>query len=264
MTDYSTYTTIPDAAYLGTLHAAGQSAGLRAGVFAKIGDSISYWSSFMGPLGLDTCPVVWGEHYHLRDTLNYFRATIARRYNSFLEQSTAALRGGTTADLLASYSNFLSTYRYYTSLCTGKTTLECAYDTLTPAFAVILIGTVSLPAGVSGFQAGLQSIVDITVARNIIPILTTIPPRLDGSYNIAGFNSAVSQVATSSDVPLIDWYAAMQALPGQGIGSDGVHPSWSPNGNTADFSAAGLNYGWNVRNIITLEALRMVRAAVAE
>jgi lysophospholipase L1-like esterase len=267
MTDYSQYVTIPSASHCASLFTAGQSGGLRAGVFAKIGDSISYWQYFLGPLGFSRTPTVWGDHANLAPTVTYFSATTARIANSFADRSVATLRGGTSADLLALLSNYTASVRYDNggALCSGKTPIACTCDDLTPAYALVMIGTNDLPGGnASGFQANLQTIVNTLTGRNIIPVLSTLPPRLDGSYNVAGFNAAISAVSSGSNIPLIDLNAALTALGAgnnYGIGVDNVHPSWSANGNTADFTNAGLLYGYNVRNICTLEALRLVRSA---
>ncbi len=54
----------------------------------------------------------------------------------------------------------------------------------------------------------------------------------------------------------------------QGISGDGVHPNayagCAPHCGSTDFSADGLRYGYNVRNLISLEALAKVLRVVIE
>jgi lysophospholipase L1-like esterase len=146
-------------------------------------------------------------------------------------------------------------------LCSGQTPLACALSTYTPAIALILIGTNDLPgADVSGFQTRLTTLITTVLANNTIPILSTLPRRLDDTYNVAGFNAAIATVATANNVPLIDLNAALETITNYGIGSDNVHLSWPSPANTADFTQ--LDYGYNLRNALCLQALYQVRNAV--
>jgi hypothetical protein len=51
-------------------------------------------------------------------------------------------------------------------------------------------------------------------------------------------------------------------LPGQGIGSDGLHPTTSPDG-ACSLTDPDLAYGFDTRNLITLVQLDRVRSALA-
>jgi hypothetical protein len=48
----------------------------------------------------------------------------------------------------------------------------------------------------------------------------------------------------------------------QGISDDGVHPSVLRGDAAADFTAAGLRYGYNQRNLTALQILSVIRRRV--
>ncbi|HEY5920234.1 MAG TPA: SGNH/GDSL hydrolase family protein, partial [Kofleriaceae bacterium] len=75
------------------------------------------------------------------------------------------------------------------------------------------------------------------------------------------FNRFIRAIAQGRGIPLVDLHRDMAPLPNRGLSSDGIHPSVSPNGACV-LTSAGLAYGYNVRNLISVEALARVRAAL--
>jgi lysophospholipase L1-like esterase len=72
------------------------------------------------------------------------------------------------------------------------------------------------------------------------------------------FNAILAALTREYDVPLLDYWSALQGLPNDGLGSDGVHPSTAPSGNSANFTPEYLQYGMTVRNLTALWALDAV------
>src|SRR5439155_3423144 len=117
---------------------------------------------------------------------------------------------------------------------------------------------------VDAFGADLWTIVDTMIARGVVPIVTTPPPiHSDPTTDARSllFGRVARAIAQGRQVPLVDLYRELVPLPNQGIGSDGLHPTIAPDG-TCMLSAADLQYGFNVRNLITIDALGRARAAV--
>jgi hypothetical protein len=56
----------------------------------------------------------------------------------------------------------------------------------------------------------------------------------------------------------VDFRALMDAAPNRGLGEDGMHPSVPPDNNPANFSANNLQYGYALRNLLTVQALYAV------
>ena len=70
---------------------------------------------------------------------------------------------------------------------------------------------------------------------------------------VAEFNGYIVAIAQENDLPVWNFWRALQGLPNQGLGSDGVHPSVAP--DAADFTPANLQYGNTVRNLTALQLL---------
>ena len=107
------------------------------------------------------------------------------------------------------------------------------------------------------FEADMRQVLDLTIARGIVPVLSTIPPLfrtgLDGRAE--QLNVIIVKLAREYDIPLWDYWSALQGLPNSGLGSDGVHPTTAPAGHSADFTPQYLQYGMVVRNLTALYVL---------
>lgn len=226
----------------------GREAGNRPNVFSKIGDSITVAGYFLRPIGV-------GD-YNLRDfsslfpVVQYFLAERAWDSNSFANNSLGAANGWTT-ELLFDPS------RANPSVCNpGEVPIECEYRVVRPALALIMLGTndcTFMPADL--YRAHLNHIVELSIARGVIPVLSTIPPRPGLEGAVEQFNAIITQVARAHDVPLWDYYTLMRDLPNQGLSPDNIHPSAPPSGSAADFTPENLAYGYTVRNLTALIVL---------
>jgi len=216
-------------------------------VFAKVGDSITAAEAFVrcfdGNVGL-------GSHADLAPTLAYFRAGDAAGTSPYARVSYAAV-GGTTAD---------------EPLAGSPCALDREITAIDPKLAIIMFGTNDVRYGhsVDQFGADLWELVERTLARGVVPTLSSIPP-IDGDpgadARIPIFNSVIRAIAQGRAIPFVDYYRELLALPNRGISGDGLHPSVSPSG-ACELTPAALAYGFNVRNLVTLEVLARVKAAL--
>jgi lysophospholipase L1-like esterase len=231
----------------------GQQLGNRANVFSKVGDSITASRHFLFPIG-------WGT-YNLRGysdlqaVVNYFSSASARDgNNSFANPSLAAYDGLTTAGVL-------SPDVAWKEVCLeNETPLECEYRVVQPSVALIMLGTndVVLLTG-DAYRANLERIVQISMDRGVVPVLSLIPMRIGYEGSAAAFNQIISDVANAYAVPL--WRFSLQGLENNGL-ADGVHPSWPSTADdyaaSADLSTENLRFGYPVRNLSALQALDAV------
>jgi len=216
-------------------------------VFGKIGDSITATSNFLACF--DGPVVDLDSHAALAGTLAYFQAGDADGTTPYSRISLAATGGWTTADVLAG----------------APSPLDRELLAITPRYGVTLLGTNDVRYGraVDDFGADLWAIVDRLRARGAIPILSTLPAMAGdpaGNARIELFGRVIRAIAQGRSLPLIDLHLALSALPGDGLGADGIHPSTAPQGACA-LTPDGLGYGYNVRNLLSLEALDRARRA---
>jgi hypothetical protein len=235
----------------------GLAAGNRAAVFVKVGDSITQSGSFLWDYGPTSALTRWsfGAYSDFEPPRAYFNATLVdERHSSFDRESLAADSGWTSTRALAADAMLL----------------RQELSTLRPSIALIMLGSGDVDVNeVSVFRANLTRVVQIVLAANVIPVLSTIPRRTNSATTRMMwpfFVEAIREVAAAQQVPLQDYWIAMEPLPGNGLSEDGEHPSVYrlPSGHAepTDFTPAGLAYGYNVRNLQTLATLAHVRAVV--
>jgi hypothetical protein len=255
----------------------GQSLGNHAGVFAKIGDSITASDSFLKSVGCGE--TILGADRSIARPIRFFTrfrfpASMTDAWcgiaNSFTRASLSATEGWTTLDALTPQPGL-------PAACAGgfDSPLACELHLLHPAMAIIMYGTNDLQRinQPTAYRRRLIAIVRVVEAAGVVPILSTIPPRFDSAVlgrRVAPTNAIVRAVAAAERVGLVDYWQALMA-PGvvnHGVSSDGVHPNLYGNCAppvgcaSATFTTAGLRYGYNIRNYTTIKALWMVKTVI--
>jgi len=237
----------------------GLNLGNRSNVFSKIGDSITVNISFMTPFGTHSYGL--HEHAYLQAAVDYYNGSWARTHNSFANESLAAEVGWTSWRVITSGEG-------NPDYCNAdETPLECEYRWVRPSVAIIMLGTNDVAGTPPGsYDYPLREIINTSLENGVIPVLTTIPPMDRNEYSawVLAYNQVVAELSQAYGVPLVDYWAALQGLPNDGLGSDGVHPSSAPGGNNGILSQDNLRYGVPVRNLVTLQALDLILSSVIE
>lgn len=231
----------------------GQALNLNDRAFAKVGDSISVSDHWLKPIAAGDFHTA--DYRYLNDVIAHFGS------DSFARASAAAGIGWSSFIILdpdsADPDQCLS----------GESPLICEYRIMQPAVALIMLG--SNDVGIlqpSDYRYNMRRILDLTLARGIIPVLSTIPQRVGFEDRVDVFNRIVRDLAAEYRLPLVDYFAAMVLLPGLGLDEDGVHPNVAPHGlkGEVDFHAENLNYGYVIRNLTTLQILDAVYRVIRE
>lgn len=152
-------------------------------------------------------------------------------------------------------------------------------------FAVLMLGTNDASAGrsVQDFMADLTAIVDVLEGRDIVVILSTIPPHYAATALAESYNDSIRAFAQSRGLPLIDFEAEVLARRptdwnGTLMNSNDVHPSasgggytsssnpYSPGGDVAtDTTGDACTYvGYLLRSWLTVQKLKEVRLYVVD
>ncbi len=224
--------------------------GRRANAFAKVGDSITVAQMYLTPFGQNVYHL--GEYAYLQTVLDHFGTTTED--NSFIKRSSAVAVGWSTRDVLdpSKAARF--------GCPQGMTPLMCEYGTSRGSFALIMLGTNDATVmDVAEFQNNLNTIVAQTIDEGVVPVLFTVPPLLLSNWDERPYNHAIIRVAQAHQTPVINFWLAVQPLPNYGISEDLVHPSSPPsNAGTTLFMPDKLQYGYTVRNLITLQGLDLL------
>lgn len=238
-------------AHVRAVFARGAAAGLRADVFSKLGDSITESGSFAQDIGHGWYEL--GAFADLEPVVRWFRRR-NRDDNAFTRASACATAGWESSQLLEGGD---------------RCPVERELQATRAAFAVLMIGTNDAErATPSALATHLGEILDRVERRNVVAIVSTIPSHRGAPAAHAAaeaINQRIRAAAAERHLPLIDYHGAMAALPSEGVSDDNVHPSvYVSNGDTraAVFTPEGLRYGYNVRNLLLLMALRRTLDAV--
>lgn len=217
-------------------------------VFAKIGDSITVSDGYLHCF--DGAAVNLDGRVALQPTLDFFRGGNAAGSSPFGRDSEAAVVGWSVQSALRG----------------APSPVDRELAAINPRFATVMYGTNDIENdNLSFYGDHMRTLVDLLLAQGVVPILSTLPPRDDkpsSDAEVPTYNTVVRALAQSRGVPLVDLHRRLLPLPGHGLGGDHLHPRSAPSG-ACDFTAAGLQAGYNVRNLLTLEALDRARAALS-
>ena len=267
-------------ARLTAIYLQGQASGNRADVFVKAGDSITESQAFLTEIGCGA--VNLAGHTAVLHAIDVFsRLALPTSYasawcgvaNSFTRTSLSAGVGWTAGDALQPFTDTPPDERCAATPYDAP--FPCELYLLRPSVALIMYGTndVERSSDPATFAQQLQALVGVSVSQGVIPILSTIPPRPGDPVmesRVAAYNAAIVRVAAAQQVPVVNyWRALVQGdTLNEGISSDGIHPNvfggCAPHCGSADFSAEGLRYGYNVRNLTSLQALEQVLHVVMD
>jgi len=249
---------------------AAHGSGLDLRNFVKVGDSITATNYFLGCFdgGGDGIPnlsgnpnmtIQLGGRAELASTVTHFRTNLLAGSTLYSRSSIAAQSGADASFPLTA------------------SRLDQEIAAVHPQFAVVMYGTndVGRPVGAGDlavnivpYETSMRGIADALLARGVIPIFTTMPPRQDSaSYPllVPAFNGVVRAIAQGRQIPLVDLNRELMALPSpHGMSADGMHPSVA-NWNTGCWFRTGdLQDGYNVRNLLTIQALHRVKTIIVD
>ena len=213
--------------------------GNNPSAFSKVGDCETSAEWFLGDFDKKAEMYSLGPYTDLQ-------AVIAEFQGSFNRRSLAAERSFTTASVLSPlWSN--------PEKCqSGDTPLECEYRLHKPAYAFIMLGTNEALSPIRTFESNMRRILDTTIDKGIVPILTTKADDLEGNGAV---NEVIVKLAREYDIPLWNYWAAVQPLPGGGLQEDRAHLTYA--GNRFDDPFA-MQKAWPVRNLTALQVLDRV------
>lgn len=227
---------------------------LRDDSFMKVGDSISATHEFLSCFETEELDLDDTGHGALEDVRQHFLATEIEGASPFARTSLATQVGMTARWALDG----------------DPPPVEREKATMTPRYALVMFGTNDVQFGGPtaaadvkyDFMAShMRELLDWHLQRGVVPVLYSIPPY-DGRFPeirqvVPTYNALLRAMAEHRQVPFVDYYREMKDLPNQGLRDDGVHPS-ADYIRLCNFDEDGLQLGYNVRNLLTLEALDRV------
>lgn len=226
------------------VYAQGQQIGRDPRVVSIVGDCESSSDWFLKDFAKDERFYDLGPYQSLQETIDYFNPSLG--YASY-----AALRGATATTVMTPL------WADPKACTNGETPLGCEYRVHNPAFALIALGTNDVHKG-EQFEPKMHEIIEYTLAQGIVPILVTKADNLEGDESI---NLTIARLAAQYQLPVWNFWAAVQSLPDQGLQDDGAHLTF---GSNFFNKPETLERAWPVRNLTALQVLEAMRLAVQE
>jgi hypothetical protein len=225
------------------IYARGQELGNNPQAYSKIGDCESTPTWFLGPFDGKPEEYSLGEYAYLQAVIEYFRGSHGR-------VSLASGRGYTAANALSP----LWADRTYCD--SSETPLTCEIRVQRPSYALVMLGTNDIYHQES-FDANMRQILDTLIENGVIPILSTKADNLEGDHAI---NLQIARLAYEYEIPLWNFWLAVQPLPSHGLLEDGSHLTWA--GPFFD-DPVRMKAAWPWRNLTALQSLDAVWRAAA-
>jgi hypothetical protein len=191
-----------------------------------------------------------GNHTELAPSVPFFNATPAAGNDSSFKRVSVAAKVGWSAGATVSGS---------------PSPIEQEITAISPSLSVVMLGTNNTyETGVVAFDRDLLKVVDLLLAKGVVPLISTIPPRGQSDANalVPEMNAVIRAIAQQRQIPLMDYWQTLIGLAGYGLASDGVHPQTYTSGGIGRgcwLTDEALSQGVNQRNLITLEALDRAR-----
>ena len=219
-------------------------------VFSKIGNSITVSKQNLHCFAGSKVNLA-GRSY-LQPTITHFSTSLPGGTTSFDRTSQCATIG----------------WSAWSALKGNPSPLQREISAVSPRFAVVMYGSNDIEGNnIFSYANNMLDVADTLIKNGVIPLMSTIPPRDDKPSSgalVPRYNAVVRGIAQARQVPLMNYHKLLMPLPRHGLAGDKLHPNvyWPSTGAAAcDFSTTGLTYGYNVRNLLTLEALHRVRTA---
>lgn len=228
----------------------GQEMGNDPHVFSRIGDCQNVASRFLGVFDSPGDYTLGDEYAYLQETIDYFAG-------SFVRQGFAVKGGYNVAAIL-------SPLRADKENCeAGESPVACEIRANNPSFAIISLEEWWANKPADEYEKYLRQIVEYTIDKGVVPILATKADNLEGDN---GINQAIARVAYDYDIPLWNFWAAVQPLPNHGLEKefDGFHLSFSGDAGNQFDDPYRMEFGWAWRNLTALQSLDAVRRGVTE
>ncbi|MGB7540038.1 MAG: hypothetical protein WBM17_15970 [Anaerolineales bacterium] len=210
--------------------------------FSKIGDCQNIVTYFLADF---ESPERYrlGDYAGLQETIDWFKGFFGRK--------SLAVKGGLN---VASVMNPLMADP--AACLPGESPLACELRINNPSVALISFEE-AWDGNVEKYETYLRKVIEYAIAQGVVPVVATKADNLEGGDRI---NALVARLAWEYDIPLWNFWRAVQPLPYHGLTKDGFHLTQAKGLHNYFFDLPPNNWsGWMARNFSALQALDAAR-----
>ena len=220
----------------------GQELGNDPHAFSKVGDCESATDWFLEDFDKSPETYSLGPYSELEAVIAYFQG-------SYGWQSAAANKGAKAASMLTPL--WADPKRCESQ----ETPLACEYRLRKPSFALIMLGSNDVWK-IETFEGNMRKIIEYSIEQGVVPILATKADNVEKDHQV---NQTIARLGAEYDIPVWNYWRAVQDLPSHGLQEDGVHLTWAQ--NRFD-DARIMKSAWPWRNLTALQVLDAAMKAV--
>jgi len=213
--------------------------------FSVIGDCQNVSSYFLAVFEKPGEFSLGEEYAYLQPTIDYYEGSYSR-------QSLAVKGGFNVAAILAPV-------RADPKSCNNdESPLDCELRAWKPSVVFVSMETWWSEKPEEEYDKYMRRVVERILEKGVVPILATKADNLEGDHSI---NATIAQIAYDYDIPLWNFWAAVQPLPNHGLSSDNFHLTFAR--NFFD-DPVRMKSAWPWRNLTALQTLDVVRRGLTE
>jgi hypothetical protein len=213
--------------------------------FSIIGDCQNVSSYFLSTFEKPGDYNLGTEYAYLQPTIDYYHGSFSR--------VSVAVKGGFNAAAV------ISPLRADPKICnSNESPLDCELRLWRPSVVFVSMETWWSHKPAEEYDKYMRKVLDRILETGAVPIIATKADNLEGDNSI---NATVAELAYEYDIPLWNFWAAVQPLPDRGLSDDGFHLTFAR--NFFDDTTRMQN-AWPWRNLTALQTLDVVRKSLAE
>lgn len=213
--------------------------------FSIIGDCQNVSSYFLSTFDTPGDYSLGEEHAHLQPTIDYYQGSFSR--------VSLAVKGGFNAAAV------ISPLRADPKSCNpGESPLDCELRAWRPSIVIVSMETWWSDKPAEEYDKYMRRVLDRIIETGALPIIATKADNLEGDHAI---NATIAQIAYEYEIPMWNFWAAVQPLPGHGLSGDGFHLTFAR--NFFD-DRVRMKSAWPWRNLTALQTLDAVHKALSD
>ena len=213
--------------------------------FSIIGDCQNVSSYFLSVFDNPGDFSLGDEYAYLQPTIDYYRGSFSR--------TSLAVKGGFNVAAV------LSPLRADPKACnTNESPLDCELRVWKPSVVFVGMETWWSEKPEQEYDKHMRRVIERILETGAVPIIATKADNLEGDHAI---NATIAQIAYDYDIPLWNFWAAVQPLPKHGLWDDGFHLTFAR--NFFD-DPVRMRSAWPWRNLTALQTLNVVRRGLMD
>ncbi|MBK9924822.1 MAG: SGNH/GDSL hydrolase family protein [Anaerolineales bacterium] len=213
--------------------------------FSVIGDCQNVSSYFLSVYEKPDEYSLGTEYAYLQPTIDYYQGSYSR--------VSVAVKGGFNAAAV------ISPLRADRKVCNAnESPLDCELRLWKPSIVFVSMETWWSQKPEQEYEKYMRIVLDRIIASGAVPIIATKADNLEGDNAI---NATVAKLAYEYDIPMWNFWVAVQPLPDHGLSKDGFHLTFARNFFDDPHR---MKSAWPWRNLTALQSLDAVHNSLTK